>query len=176
MALRKTVIRGVSQVGAVRADEDVSFGKTTPNGATVAFQPSQLEVESGQSTFLEDIFVTSNRVEVTFRLIFANLVNIQEVLGIASSALTGDLSTGGGPTEEKLVIADTAIVSRTDALFLISPGPLSTRRYDFARTKVKGNLTIEASRDQHLILEGTWAVLSASDDGSVNPVEITDSI
>ena len=175
MSLRKTVIRGVSQVGAVRASADVSFGKTTPNGATVAFQPNQLEVESGQSTFLEDIFVTSNRVEVTFRLIFGNLVNIQEVLGIETAALTGDL-TAATPTQEKLVISDTAIGARTDALFLITPGPVSTRRYDFARTKVKGNLTIEASRDQHLILEGTWAVLSASDDGSVNPVEITDAI
>lgn len=174
MALKKNVLRGITEVGAKRANADVSFGKTTPNGATVAFQPNNLEVESGQSTFLEDVFVTSNRVEVTLRLIFANLVNVKEVLGLKDEHLTGDLSAAT-PTAEKLVIPEDGIGAREDALYLITPGPVSTRRFDFARCKVKGNLTLELSRDGHVVVEGTWAVLRPNS-GTAKPVEITDAV
>lgn len=179
MSLRKTVLRGITEVGAVRSPdgvapaEDVSFGSTAPNGATVSFQPNQLEVESGQSTFLEDIFVTSNRVEVTLRLIFANLANVKEVLGLTDEHLTGSLvGDQATRTAEKLVIPEDGIGAREDHLYLITPGPFGSRRYDLFRTKVKGNLTLELSRDQHIIVEGTWAVLRAG--AGVNPVEIED--
>lgn len=184
MPLRKNVIRGITEVGAVRAGNDVSFGKTAPDGATIAFQPNQLEVESGQSTFLEDLFVTSNRVEVTFRLIFANLVNIQEVLGLPASALTGSLESPDGgvtpATAEVITIPADGIGAREDHLYMITPGPAGTRRYDLYRCKVKGNLTIDASRDRHFVVEGTWAVLRAEVDGAgaavTGPMRIEDSL
>lgn len=172
---RKTVIRGISEVGAVRAATDVSFGRTTPNGVTLAFSGSDLEVESGQSTMLEAIFNQSDRIAVTFRLIFADLVNFREALGLPDAALTGDLNPvdPAPAVEEVLAITEANLRSREDALYAITPGPASTRRYDFHRCRVRAGLSIEMSRDGHVILEFTAEVLRPE---AGNVITITDAV
>lgn len=179
MPARKHVIRGISEVGARRAGADVSFGKTTPDGASIAYQTSQVDVESGQSTFLEDIFTNSSRVDVTFRLLFANLVTMKDVLGLADAQLTGDLA-GGVPTAEVLIIPNEGMGNRVDSLYIVTPGPLGTRRYDLHRCKPRGNLSIDMSRDRHIVVEGTWAVLRADTDAAgvavTGPMTIKDNL
>jgi hypothetical protein len=171
MALqRKTVLRGITEVGAKRTAVDVSFGKTTPDGAEITFESNELEVESGQSAFLEDIFNSSERINIRLRLLFADLVNVKEVLGLPDSALTGDLSLA---TPEVLnITAANLLGTREDALYLLSPGPGSMRRFDFHRTKVRASPTFTLSKDNNVILEGVWAVLRPS---TGNVVTITDS-
>ncbi|HYG70189.1 MAG TPA: hypothetical protein VD838_21110 [Anaeromyxobacteraceae bacterium] len=169
---RKTVIQGISEVGAIRATVDVPFGRTAPNGVTIAFSGTDHEVDSGQSNWLEDIFRTADRVDITVRLIYADLLNMKEVLGLPDSALTGDL-TGATPSPEILAIAENALGQREDALYVESPGPAGDRRYDFARTKLRAGLSIDVQKDGHVILEATWAALRPSSGAAVT---ITDAI
>jgi hypothetical protein len=169
---RKTVIRGISEVGAVRSGADVTFGRTTPDGVSIVFSGNELEVESGQSTFLEQLFSTSDRIAVTVNLLFADLVNLREVLGLPESALTGDLNAGT-PTAEVLAILEANMRTRTDVLYVLAPGPTSTRRYLFNRAKLRGGATITHGRDNHTVLTATWEVLRPA---SGNVVTITDAI
>jgi hypothetical protein len=171
-ATRANVIQGISEVGARRAAADVLFGKTAPNGVTIAFSGSDHEVESGQSNWLEDLFRTADRCDVTIRLIFADMLNMKEVLGLPDAALTGDLQ-GGTPSAEVLAMAENTLGSREDQIYVESPGPKGDRRYDFMRTKLRAGLTIEVAKDGHIILEATWTVLRPS---SGNAITITDAV
>lgn len=167
---RKTVVRGISEVGAVRNSADVSFGRTPPDGVSIEFSGSALEVESGQSTMLEDLIRTSDRVQIRVRLLYADMVNLKEVLGLPDSALTGDLS---GATPEVLTAVEGALGSREDQLYIIAPGPVSTRRYEFARTKLRPGVTINQSRDNHVVLEAVWEMLRPT---SGDPFTFTDAV
>ena len=169
---RKTIIRGISEVGAVRNNVDVSFGRTAPDGVSIEFSGNALEVESGQSTFLEDLIRISDRIQVRARLLYADAVNLKEVLGLPDSALTGDLNAGT-PTPEVLTAVEGALGSREDKLYVIAPGPKSTRRYEFARTKLRPGVTIQHSRDNHVVLEAIWEVLRPS---TGNAFTITDAV
>lgn len=156
--MRKTVLVGIHEVGAVRAAADVSFGKTAPDGVTIAWSGTDLEVESGQSSLLEEVFRTANRVEITFKLIYSDLLNLREALGLPDSALTGDLNAGV-PTAEVLSLVEAEIGSREDTIYVIGPGPVSTRRFEFARCKVMPNVSVSLSRDNHVVLEFSYKVL-----------------
>lgn len=169
---RKTVIRGITEVGAKRGGSDVSFGRTAPNGFTMTFSGNDLEVESGQSTFLETLFRTADRIDWTFRLLYADLLNLKDMLGLPASALTGDL-WGGTPTAEVLAIIEGTLGSVEDTLYAITPGPKSTRRYEAQRAALRAGLTIEHSKDNHVILEATWTILRPA---SGNIITITDNV
>jgi hypothetical protein len=170
--VRANVIQGISEVGAVRASVDVPFGKTAPNGVTIAWSGSDHEVESGQSNWLEDLFRTADRIDITVRLIFADMLNMRDSLGLPDAAMTGDLNIGS-PTPEVLAIAENTLGSREDALYVESPGPKGDRRYFFARTKLRAGLNIEVAKDGHVILEATWTVLRPS---TGNAATITDAL
>lgn len=170
--VRANVIQGISEVGAVRASVDVPFGRTAPNGVTIAFSGTDHEVDSGQSNWLEDLFRTADRVDVTVRLIFADLLNLKDSLGLPDAALTGDLNIGS-PTPEILAIAENTLGSREDTLYVESPGPKGDRRYVFTRTKKRAGLTIEVAKDGHVILEATWTVLRPS---AGSAITITDAL
>lgn len=171
---RKTVIRGVSEVGFVRDTADVSLGKTAPNGVTIAFSGNDSEVESGQSTLLEDTFRTQDRAEITVRLIYADLVQFKDLLGLPDSALAGDLG-GATPTAEVLTVAAAgALGSREETLYVLTPGPKSTRRYEFARVKARAGLNVEVSRDNHIVLEQTFYMLAPS--AGTDAFTITDAL
>jgi hypothetical protein len=164
----------VSEVGFVRANADVSLGKTAPNGVTIAFSGNDAEVESGQSTFLEDTFRTQDRAEITLRLIYADLVQFKDLLGLPDSALTGDLAAAE-PTEEVLSVAAAgALGSREETLYVLSPGPKSTRRYEFARVKARAGLNVEISRDNHIVLEQTFYLLAPA--AGTDAITVTDAL
>lgn len=168
---RQTVIEGISEVGAVRSGSDESFGKTVPDGVTISWSGTDREVESGQSTFLEEIFRQADRVEITVSLLYGDLLNMKEALGLPDSVLSGDLQSD---TDEILAIAEGELGSREDHLYVISPGPSGTRRYDFYRTKVLANQgNFEVSRDQDLVLEFTSTVLKPS---SGDIIQVKDAV
>lgn len=173
MPARETVIQGINEVGAVRGGSDESFGRTAPNGATIAFSGTDLEVESGQSTFLETLIRTADRIDVTIRLLYADAQNLVEALGLPDSALTGDLQAAT-PTAETIAIIEDVLGAREETLYVIGPGPSSTRRWEFARTKRRAGVTIEKGKDNEVILEFTCAVLRPTDGSNV--IDITDAV
>lgn len=170
---RKTILKGINEVGFKRANADVSLGRTTVNGATIAITGTDQEVETGQSTMLEMIYRTADRINVTVRLMFVDLKNLADALGMADAALTGDLQAAT-PTAEVLAIAENALGAREETLYILTPGPKSTRRYEFARVKARAGLTIETNRDNTITLEATFGVLRPTAGG--NAVTITDAI
>lgn len=150
---RKTVLKGISAVGFVRAATDVSLGKTLPDGVDLVFSGSDLEVESGQSPVLEELLRISDKLDVTVRLIYADMLNMADALGIdAALHLTGDLSAS---TAEVLTLVDGALGAIVDAMYIETPGPGSTRRLDIPKVRRRAGLTIKGSRNDLTVLEFT---------------------
>lgn len=170
---RKTVIHGISEVGAVRAAADVSFGKTIIDGVTIAFSGTDLDVESGQSSLLEESFPITDRIEITATLLYADLLNYIEALGMDASALVGDLN-GGVPTDEVLTMIEGALRVREDQLYIICPGPSGSRRYDFMRTKVKAGVQFVHGRNKEVNIQATWQVLRPK--AGPNVFTVTDAV
>lgn len=172
-AERKTVLKGISEVGAVRAAADVPWGKTAPNGVTFAFSGNDLEVESGQSPVLEECLRISDKLDITVRLIYADMLNLAEALGLdISSRLTGDLQ-GAPATAEVLDLVDGALGEVVDALYIISPGPGSTRRFEIPKVRRRAGVSFELSRNDIITLEFTLTAIR--DDGGSSLGTITDT-
>lgn len=169
---RKSVLKGISEIGAVRAAVDVPWGKTTRNGVEINFGGTDRDVKSGQSTLTEESFRVDDEVTVTANLLYTDLLNVAEALGVITGAVTGDLSV---PTAEVLELAfNGAAGAREDKIYIVHPGPKSTRRYEFARMKVQPGVRIGVTAEQEQVLTVTMKLLNPKD--AAVPVTITDAI
>lgn len=171
---RKTVLKGISEVGAVRAGADESWGKTPRNGVEINFGGSDRDVKSGQSTLTEESFRVDDEVLLTANLLYTDLLNMAEAFGVITGSVAGDLNAGV-PTAEVLELAfNGALGAREDKIYVVHPGPKSTRRYEFARMKVQPGVRISATAEQEQVLSFTLKLLNPKD--ATKPVTITDAV
>ncbi len=175
--VRTPVLSGISEFGEITGGTgytggtDVPWGATERNGVTIAISGEDVDVQSGQNLVLEASFASARTIELTGRLQYSGLMNLRDALGMPSSALTGDIMLGT-PTDEVLVIVGTNMGSESKHMYAMTPGPISTRRYQAINCKQRAGMTLELGSAAYVMLETTWTVL---DGGAYSEMEITDA-
>jgi hypothetical protein len=158
--VRTPVLHGITECGEDNGTQ-VPWGATEQNGVSIAIDGEDVDVISGQAYVLEDSFPSTRAVTVTMRLQYSGLLNLQDALGLPSTALTGDLGAAT-PTDEVLAIEGGELATEEKKLYAIHPGPVSTRLWEFERCKQRGGFTMELASNDYIKLETSWGVLANS--------------
>ncbi len=175
--VRTPVLSGISEFGDVTGETapydglgtDAPYGATERNGVTIQVTGEDVDVQSGQNLVLEDSFASARSIELTARLQHSGLLNIKDALGMPDAALTGDLAT----IDEVLAFNGTNIASEEKTIYVLSPGPNTTRRIQAQRCKQRAGLTLELASNDYLKLETTWTILDGGT--GIDEMQILDS-
>ena len=168
--VRTPVLSGITEFGSFITTVDTTWGATERNGVSIAIEGEDVDVQSGQALMLEDSFASQRSITITPRLQFSGLLNVRDALGLPASALVGDIA---GATDEVLSIVDADIASETKGLYAITPGPVSTRRFEFVRCKQRGGFTMELASNDYIRMESSWGLLRPVGGGFA--MKVTDS-
>ena len=169
--VRTPVLSGITEFGSyVTGPVDTSWGATERNGVSIAIEGEDVDVQSGQVLMLEDSFASQRSITVTARLQYSGLLNMRDALGLPASALVGDIA---GATDETLSVIDAEIATEEKSLYAITPGPVSTRRFEFIRCKQRGGFTMELASNDYVRMESSWGLLRPSGGGAA--MTVTDS-
>jgi hypothetical protein len=170
----ETII-GINEVGEhdqAASPTDSEWGRTTEDGATLQLSTTTQELHSGQAKMAEDTHINQVSMAIQFNVLFAELTTLQQMLGIAAAQLTGDLEDTT-PTEEVLTIDQDSIGAVEKGLYVIGPGPVSTRRLEAARALLADMGDIAFSDTEWQIFQATWDLINTADGTGV--VTITDA-
>lgn len=171
---RSTALIGINEVGAVVSASDVPWGETEQNGATLTLDGTDFDLRSAQSKMLRDRIAITRDATVTIRLQNVDLINVRDVLGLPTTALTGDLNDMSTPSDEVLSIDPEEISTEEIELYIETPGPAGPRRIDIPRCKAHGTITLNFSATENQQLEATFQVLRPKDNSV--PIKITDAV
>jgi hypothetical protein len=175
--VRTPVLSGITEFGEITGGTgysggtDVPWGATERNGVTIAIAGEDVDVQSGQNLVLEASFASARTIEITGRLQYSGLMNLRDALGMPAGALSGDIQNGT-PTDEVLAIVGTNMGSESKHMYALTPGPVSTRKYQAINCKQRAGMTLELGSAAYVMLETTWTVL---DGGAYSEMEILDS-
>lgn len=112
-----------------------SWGYTSEEGGRIVPSVNRIEQRSGQSAAVLDSFIESVGGQLQVRLLSGHLENLRKMMGLPTSALTGDLSAGP-PTKEVLRVSGSQLGTEEQQLYLQTMGYLGPRIYYFPRAKV----------------------------------------
>lgn len=169
-------LRGVNEVGEVTGGPggtDTTWGRTQQSGARLQVAVSQEQLFSAQSRMAEDSVITQAAMSIVFNLIFSELSKLQMVYGIPAAQFAGDLSIAT-PTPEILTIDEDSIGMDTKTVYVLTPGPASTRRLEAANCQLGDIGDIEFARNAWQLPSITYNVLNTADGTAV--VVITDAV
>lgn len=155
---------GITEAGHVAAGPtDVDWGRNQQNGASIALASESVTLLSAQAKMAERADLVSADIQVTIRLVHPNLQNVQRASGAPDSTFTGDLEGTPTATAEVWTLDEGSLGSEQRALYILAPGPASTRRVDAAVCRVTGYGTIEFASNAYQLFEATWSVLNTAD-------------
>lgn len=168
---------GISEVGHVTdAPADVPWGNTQQEGVTLQMTADTVELMSAQAKMREDVSLVSANIQLVIALIVAELTALQRLWGLPDDALEGDL-TGGVPEDEVLTIEEGNLGTQERALYVLGPGPVSTRRIEVARARIADIGNIQMGSTAYTLPQATWSVLNpAPAEPAVHPLVITDAV
>lgn len=156
-------IKGVNEVGQVDTGPvDTTWGRTQRDGFTLQMAVTREQLFSAQSPVTEDNDITQITMSMRFSLLFSELTKLQMAMGIPAAQLSGDLS-GGTPTQEELQIDEDSLGSDTKTLYALTPGPLSTRRFEAANCALADVGDLQSGRGQWQLPQVTWDILNTAD-------------
>lgn len=163
---------GINEVGYVDgSDTDQPFGNTQQGGVVLALSPNTVDLMSAQAKVMEDVNLLEAAMEFQVNLVEASLTAIQELMGIPDASFDGDLTSA---TAETLDIAEGDLGTVERHIYVLTPGPESTRRFDAPRAKVSGIGDMALGADAYQTPEATWQLLNPTD-GSA-PLQIEDEV
>lgn len=170
---------GISEVGHVTDPEgtpvDVPWGNTQQEGVSLQLATDSVDLQSAQAKMREDNTLVSADIQLVINLIVAELQALQRAWGLPVSALVGDHSSAT-PTEEVLTITEGNLGTREDTLYVLGPGPASTRRVEVGRAKVADIGNLEFASNGYTLPSATWSVLNPGDGSTLEPLVITDAL
>lgn len=162
---------GVNEVGEHDGQgTDTSWGRTQQSGALLQMSVTKQTLMSAQAKMAEDTHISGVEMTVQFNGIFSELQNLQRMLGIPAAQFTGDLDS---PTQEVLTIDQGSLGSVQKGIYVIGPGPASTRRLEVAVATLGDIGDIEWSDENWILPQVSWDVLNTADGTGV--LTITDA-
>lgn len=166
---------GVNEVGetdAAASPADTTWGRTQQEGALLQLSVTKQTLLSAQAKMAEDTHVSSVEMSVQFNLIFSELEKIQLAFGIPAAQITGDLSDPS-PTEEVLTIDQDSLASVTKGIYILGPGPASTRRVEAPVASFADAGDLAFGDTQWTLPQVTWDIENTDDGTGV--LAITDA-
>lgn len=164
---------GISEVGHVAAAVDTPWGNTAQEGVVLQLAVDTVDLMSAQAKMREDVNLVSANIELAINLIVAELTALQRIWGLPDSAVTGDLENAT-PTAEELEISEGNLGTQERALYVLGPGPASTRRIDVPRARVSDLGGITFGSNTYQTPSATWSVLNPG--AGVAPLTIIDAV
>lgn len=163
---------GISEVGHVAAGPaDVSWGNTTQDGVTLQMTTEVVDLMSAQAKMKEDVSLVAASMQLVVNLVTTALQRLQRLWGLPDSAFAGDIEA---PTEETLTFTEGNLGTEERTLYVLGPGPASTRRVDATRCRVADLGGIQFASNAYQLPSATWEVLNPGP-GS-DPLVITDAV
>jgi hypothetical protein len=151
---------GITEVGEYTGAKggpyvETPYGRTTQDGGTITITSNTVRQFSGQSAAAIDSFTQT--VEGTFAVALqsSTLTNMMRMVGVPTSALTGDLAAGT-PTKEVLSIKGADIGTVEKSLYMRTMGPLGPRTYRMPRAKVSSPPNIQHGRSGYFEPNATF--------------------
>lgn len=163
---------GINEVGEVVTATDTSWGRTQEDGVTLQLTANTIDLMSGQSFMKEDVRLTSAQLQLVAALIFSELTTLRRIWGLPDSALAGDLENAT-PTPEVLSILQNNLGTVEKQLYVLGPGPKSTRRIDATRCRATSFGELKMAKNAFTLPQATYEVL-APDSGAA--LTITDDV
>lgn len=169
---------GINEVGHVVDPDstatDTPWGNTQQSGVELQLTTETVELQSGQATMKESVNLVTAAMVMAMALVVAELTAFGRIWGLPDSAFTGDLEDTT-PTDEILSITTGNMGTEERALYILGPGPETTRRVDARRCRVSdlGNLSFASNAFQ--TPDASWEVLVPQGDTPPDPVIITDA-
>ena len=162
---------GVNEIGEHDGSgTDTSWGRTQQSGAVLQMSVTKQTLMSAQAKMAEDNHISAVEMSVQFNGIFSELQNLQRMLGIPAAQFSGDLDT---PTQEVLTIDQASLGEVEKGIYVIGPGPSSTRRLEVAKALLGDIGDIEWSDENWILPQVSWDVLNTADGTGV--LTITDA-
>ena len=111
------------------------WGHVTDAGVQESNNVTKLEIGAATTAAILHSFLIQAGQQLTFAMTSGTLTNVRRMLGLPSSALTGDLSAGT-PTKETLLISGSQLGTEEYQLYYSTPGFLGPRTVFFPRARV----------------------------------------
>ncbi len=171
---------GINSVGSFTGADpgpftDTAWGNTQQDGVQVQFNTETAELQSGQATMLESVNLVRASMGLLFAMVVAELQVFQRLLGMPVGAHVGDLSLPT-PTAEKLTFTTSNLGSREDLLFIVGPGPASTRTVRAFRVRVSDLGEMAFASNTFQTPGATWEVLVPQGATPDPPLTIEDAV
>lgn len=175
---RKRLI-GINEVGHVTDPEgtpaDVKWGNTAQEGVTLQLATQTVELMSAQAKMKEDVELSESSVQLTIRLVSPDVLALQYLWGLPDAAIAGDLDAGT-PVAEVLSIQSGNLGTQERTLYILGPGPVSTRRVQARRCRVADLGGLDFASTDYQKPEATWEVLNPLAGMTHAPLTITDGV
>lgn len=115
----------------------IPWGDINPDGAQITASVSRVEQRTAMSPALKDSFLDQAGAQLVIGgMSDGHLTNLMRMLGLPTSALTGDLSADPTPTKEVLRVKGRLIGTEKRRLYIKTKGPLAPRYYYFPVAQV----------------------------------------
>lgn len=131
---------------------------------------------SAQAKMKEDVNLVSASMQLVVNLVTASLQRMQRLWGLPDDAFAGDLEDATAPTAETLSIGEGNLGTEERSLYVLGPGPASTRRVEAARCQVADLGGIQFASNAYQLPSATWEVLNPADTDGREPLVITDAL
>lgn len=163
MAISNQRLIGINALGSFTGSDpgpftDTAWGNTQQDGVQVQFNTESAELQSGQATMLESVNLVRASMSLVFALVVAELTVFQRLLGLPTSTFSGDLAAGT-PVAEKITLGTGNLGTREDQLYIVGPGPASTRTVRGFRCRVSDLGELAFASNTFQTPGATWDVL-----------------
>lgn len=170
---------GISEVGHIEdptgTPVDTPWGNTQQQGVTLQLSTETVDLMSAQAKMKEDTNLVSASIQLQVALVTTSLQRLQRLWGLPDTAFEGDLE-GATPAEEVLSIGEGNLGTEERSLYVLGPGPASTRRVEAARCRVADLGGIQFASNQYQLPQATWEVLNPDEADTREPLVITDAV
>lgn len=151
---------GISEVGHVDSGPtDVPWGNTQQEGVTLQLSTQTVDLMSAQAKMKEHVALLSATMQLVITLVGAELTAFQRAWGLPDAALTGDTQASPTPSDEVLTITEGNLGTEERTLYVLGPGPVSTRRLEAARCRVAALGNMQMGATGYTLPQATWEVL-----------------
>lgn len=156
---------GIQEVGHVEdpggTATDTPWGNTQQDGVEVQLSAENVRLQSGQAKMAENINLVTANMTLVFALVVSELTALQRLWGLPTAAFSGDLEAAS-PTPESLTITESNLGTREDALYILGPGPVSTRRVDARSCRVGDIGGVSFASNAFQTPQSSWEILNPS--------------
>jgi hypothetical protein len=153
---------GANRYNADNVYTKTPLGRPASDGAKITPSINKVKQRAGDSGGVVDSAISEYDLRLEFKLLGAVLNNLRIMLGLPSTALTGDLSAGT-PTAEHLVVKGTELGTQSFRFYIECNGPAGPRTFYFPLCSIESLMEININKGAHMEPGAGWEILEDAD-------------